>query len=275
MIRKSTKEDILSLKKIWSSCFEDTNDYIEFFFNSCPFSDSCYVYLVGEKIVAMLFMFPIKICKGETLYNGSYIYSAATLPAYRNKGIMRDLLEYCYNLELNNGGQFTILLPSNENLYGFYKKLGYETSFFYSNKEIKITKNNNIQIEKLIFDDFYNLRLNLIKKDFMLAFWDKKMLKYILNEWLISGGQAYKILDGYALCTRNNTQVFVNEIYSKSKNCIDILSAIANIYDTDELTINSSLFEGYKGKKIKSCMLKTNNDDLLLYNDGYANLMLD
>ena len=92
----------------------------------------------------MLCVLPTQLVdeSGESRSCG-YFYAVCTAPEARGKGVCAKLMQYA---EQNCGYDYASLVPAEESLFEFYRKLGYQTVFYqkkysvFSEKGAKITK---------------------------------------------------------------------------------------------------------------------------------------
>lgn len=112
------------------------NDFItRFYKNNCR-----YIALDG-KAVSMLFLFDCKISADGREYPALYLYAAATLPDYRNCGLMKRLIGDAVK-EAEQKGCFLITKPATEDLFDFYASCGFKTAFYYDEKTVALFNNN-------------------------------------------------------------------------------------------------------------------------------------
>ena len=127
MIQTASKEDKAEIRRLWDMCFNDEEDFNNWFFTNRFKSEYCLVLREDGIIKAMAQMLPYEI---SALGKVTYIYGAATHPDYRKMGLMRALLERSFENDIKNGCIASVLIPANKNLFEFYKKLGYKTVFY-------------------------------------------------------------------------------------------------------------------------------------------------
>lgn len=128
MLIRSDRSYVASLRGLWHRVFGDEEDYINLIFPEV--FDSCDVYaqVCGEEIVSAFYLLGCKIRCGERVYTGKYLYAAATLPPYRNKGIMSSLIREA--LAGQKDADFIALVPADEGLYGYYSRFGFLKSMY-------------------------------------------------------------------------------------------------------------------------------------------------
>lgn len=114
---------ITELKALWQEAFGDTDAFTESFFRFGFHPDrSCQVF-ADKQLAAALYWFDGTV-NGKKV---AYIYGVATKKAMQNRGHARRLMEKTHEILQKQGYSGAILVPSQENLFGFYEKLGYET----------------------------------------------------------------------------------------------------------------------------------------------------
>ena len=117
------------LAAVWEKCFGDPPRHIHYFFNNLFEPQNCLTYREDGGIVSMVHMLPARIADGGRLVQAHYIYAAATLPEYRSRGLMGQLLEAAFQAGRRRGDRYSFLLPANRSLYRFYGNLGYTVGF--------------------------------------------------------------------------------------------------------------------------------------------------
>lgn len=74
----------------------------------------------GDRPLSMLFSIPYPIKTAQGMIEARYLYAVATDPAYRGKGLARQLLQ-----SVAGEGYPVFLRPSSEGLFSFYQKAGF------------------------------------------------------------------------------------------------------------------------------------------------------
>ena len=115
------KAQIPQLWQLWKEVFHDDDAFISSFEKTAFSQDRCRCVFIDEKIVAMLFWFDCK-CRNEKI---AYLYAVATKEAFRRQGLCRALMENTHKHLKKLGYSGTILVPAEESLFDYYKKLGY------------------------------------------------------------------------------------------------------------------------------------------------------
>ncbi len=130
MIQPGTPDQIPALKAIWAASFpEDPPEAIEDFFARCFRPEECLTAFEGGEPVSMAFLLPALYQRGGKAFPVQYIYAAATLPAWRGRGIFGALLRGALE-EGRRRGQFASFLhPGEPSLAAYYGRFGYRAGF--------------------------------------------------------------------------------------------------------------------------------------------------
>ena len=123
-ISSPKRDDIPSLKALFAEAFGDEGGFIDTFFDTAFSENRARVIYKDNKIVAMLYWFDCEYL-GKPL---AYIYAVATDKAYRGHGLCSILMQNTHEHLKSLGYIGTILVPSEPSLFGFYKRIGYETA---------------------------------------------------------------------------------------------------------------------------------------------------
>lgn len=104
-------------RQLWKTVFQDTDEYIEFYFHEKAKRSRVYSKYEDGQLVSMAFFTPY-----EVVYRGSecilpYIVGVATAPAYRHRGYMRQVLEQGLAGAAECGYEAAFLCPADEKIY--------------------------------------------------------------------------------------------------------------------------------------------------------------
>ena len=117
------KEELILIKNecrnIYRQAFQDDLEFEELLFSEC--FEYCRFIKVDEKVVSILFALPCKLIKDGKTLKAIYIFAAATLDEYKNKGYMTNLIEKVKVQETD----FIFLRPANDTLIKFYSRFGF------------------------------------------------------------------------------------------------------------------------------------------------------
>lgn len=122
--RACTPHDLPALKAIWLSSFDEREEAAELFLQRNLMTCHAYTCEANGDLVAALYL--INCVLGGI--RAHYLCGAATLPAYRGRGIMSALIAYALKDASKRGDRYSLLLPADESLYRYYARFGYRPS---------------------------------------------------------------------------------------------------------------------------------------------------
>lgn len=158
---KAKKSDLPALTKLWQACFGDSVAAISEFWKVFEHID---VFIARENVpVAMLCALPVTFFDeaGEA-HKASYFYAICTAKSHRGRGISKKLTEFA---ETNVKSEFVFLTPANEELFGFYRKSGYETACCHNT--YRVTAAGKASIQPIRAAVYQNLRQMQLYADFI------------------------------------------------------------------------------------------------------------
>lgn len=130
-VRLANKGETARQKEIWKLCFGDSDHYIDFFYANRYKEEETMVLLQDGEILAMLTMIPIKtIASDKRSFNSTMLYAIATHPKYQNRGFATQLMDFTYQYMSKKKDAFSVLVPSDKQLFDFYRKQGYQDGFY-------------------------------------------------------------------------------------------------------------------------------------------------
>lgn len=120
-IDRPTREQIPQLENLWLQAFGDPKAFIDGFFSTGFSPDRCRCLTVDGQVAAALYWFDAQTQDGKF----AYLYAVATELSHRGKGLFPRLLEDTHQHLTENGYAGAVLVPAEEGLWDYYKKLGY------------------------------------------------------------------------------------------------------------------------------------------------------
>lgn len=163
----ATPADIPSIMQLWETCFGDAPGEIAPFFQSQFTTETSAILRMDGGVVSMMHLLP---CRMRNI-PGCYVYAVATAPAYRGRGFMRLLDDFCVRAAKQSGRRFLLLVPAEPALFRAYEKLGYRV--FSSLQKQPLLPHGSVgsasvlpQIHPapLSFDEFYALRTRYLER---------------------------------------------------------------------------------------------------------------
>lgn len=260
MLIETKDKYIDSLIKLWNKVFGDDEDYIKLFFKDAYYDCECFAEIYDDEVVSAFYLLKCIIKLDGKIYNGRYLYAAATLPEYRNKGLMGKLISEARDYFKTKNIDFVALVPANDGLYDYYGRFGFkeamykykyqithEASTMRAYREITDVKEfikirNSLNRDMLIYNDICN------KYAFTcLRYWDTRT--FYLND------SAYYIEGEELLCADRDVA----------------LSLINNLSGESVVFTNCNIDSA---EKIRNGMILSLKEDFN-FKDIYMNIALD
>ncbi len=232
MLRLATPEQIPALKAIWAAGFpDDSSAVIDEMFGRLFRPEDCMVYMEEEKPVSMAFMLPAVYHSGGERYAAQYIYAAATLPAYRGRGIFGTLLQRAHALARERGQVASFLRPGEPSLAAYYRRFGYREWFRVQRLSLtseQMTAQGNAAGLALTrgCTEYGALRARLLRKWDAWIEWDERVARQAVASAEESGGGLLLGHDGCALCEKLDDVVIARELLCPPERFADYCRAI-------------------------------------------------
>ncbi len=244
MVRFAKPEDIPFLKQAWEVCFEDPKAFIDWNFAE---NFSCADTLIAEADgvpASNLQLMPHRIQLGRFTYDINYVSGVATLPQFRNRGLVRELFTFAFPVMQEREQPISLLVPFD---YGFYEKFGYRKcynkTYFYADT---LPERNYLKdlSEELIesLDRIY--RIEMQNRNGYALRTPLDWRKILTDLLLLSEGSVLLEPEGYALIAPRKEGGF--EIHEKCGKCSLNLRqeekpfAMARIVDARRLLADSA-----------------------------------
>lgn len=235
-IRFAKNTDIPKLKQIWKTCFGDSDEYINFFFDNMFRPENAVVAVNNGEAVGVVHMLDASF--KETPFK--YGYAIGVLPEFRGKSLCEKMHIFIKNYCYNNGYMYG-LHPANDKLASFYKSIGLKDMFSLKIVEDLCTeKNENFEISDASVKEYFKIRENHFKP---LILWDENTISYMKMEAKHFGG-------------------FLKKITVDEKQCLLMVKKYG-----DEITIKETTMSD-------SELLRTNNFIKKYFNAKKANYIL-
>jgi predicted acetyltransferase len=167
MIRFATKTSEPEIRKMWKICFNDPDEFIDIYFAEKYQNSNTLIYFDKNRPVASLQMLPYRFTFCGVEIDISYISGACTLPNFRNKGYMKNLMIESLKVINDKNIPLCLLIPADNWLRSYYQRYGFETVFAEGEKSIFL--NDILNEAKSEFENAY-FRFNSIfrNKDFCI-----------------------------------------------------------------------------------------------------------
>jgi GNAT superfamily N-acetyltransferase len=100
------------------------------FFNKAYFDCECFAEICDDEAVSAFYLLKCFIKKDGKMFNGRYLYAAATLSEYRGQGLMSKLIKEALDYGKSNELDFIALVPADDGLYNYYSRFGFSESMY-------------------------------------------------------------------------------------------------------------------------------------------------
>lgn len=198
------KSDGNLLKALWKAGFNDTDDYINLFFKMLYKKGNAVYKKQGEEIISALYLLPFNMSFNGYIVKTAYLCGAATLPEYRGKGLMSELMNTAIKRLADDNIPFCTLIPANEGLFDYYSRFGFAD--IYKTKKIRVKREEFDKKSLITFDkidnakeitDLYNNEIG--RKDFA-HLRTKEYFEFLLKEAELLNGKVLKIIKNNEFC---------------------------------------------------------------------------
>jgi len=193
-IRFSTPYDIPKIRHIMSAVFGDSSFYLDLLFK-IKYNNNVVVCEIEGEVVASAFLLPTKM----GIHPCSYVYGCATLPPFREKGIMKMILDFSYDYICSLNQCALFLVPASEELSLYYQRLGYSSFFFHNEShfelfDFKVSLEKKYTLEKIDFLEYYEFRSHFLTGQHAIL-WDSAHFELVEKEYARTKGGFFKILE--------------------------------------------------------------------------------
>jgi GNAT superfamily N-acetyltransferase len=131
----SAEKKRAEVMRLWEAVFDDTADFVRFYFNQVYKDQNAMLIEKGGQVVSALQLLPYTMSfYGEEL-PVAYISGACTLPSQRGKGLMGELLGMAALEMERRKVALAVLIPAGKGLFEYYRAHGYTEAFDYSTEK--------------------------------------------------------------------------------------------------------------------------------------------
>ena len=160
IIRKPEEKDFPSLKNLWSEAFKDSDAFISAFFSAAFSKNRAMIAEIDGSPVSMLYWFDASFNSKKV----AYIYGVATAEGFKKQGICSSLMAALHGHLKASGYVGAVLVPSSENLFNFYKKLGY-MKFIYNSQKTVVAEKGLCEFFEISEKEYIDLRKEYLPKN--------------------------------------------------------------------------------------------------------------
>ncbi|MGI6073972.1 MAG: GNAT family N-acetyltransferase [Fermentimonas sp.] len=157
---------------MWKKVFGDSDEYMNIYFRDKYADENTLLFMDGDKAVSSLQMLDYYFTFHGNEIPVYYLSGLCTLPEYRGRGYMKQLILKSFEVAAERKVPLVILVPQEEWLIDFYDKYGFVHTFEKSDAPLLSVKdiliNNDGDLEKAYyeFDKHFNLSDMTVQKSF-------------------------------------------------------------------------------------------------------------
>ncbi len=223
MINHPEKKHIADLMKLWKLCFQDTDKFINFYFDKIFKEENSFIISENGSPVAFLQIIPYQMKIGKMVYNSGYVSGVMTHPDHRQKGYMNALMDTAFGWMKEQKYTFSFLIPQTQKLFDIYSKYNYEKAFpkSFSSIELKIYDHLNIPLVK-VYDSFQQIKITelfdvysyFLSQEENVVIKTKEQFELMLEDLFIDGGRVfYSENKGIAFVYPWKKQIAIKELF--------------------------------------------------------------
>lgn len=279
IIRKSEKGDEASLKELWRISFDDSDDFINDFFNMIYSPGSAFVLTDAGRIISSAYLIDgfDFVDRNGAAAPGAYFYGVCTLPDFRGNGFGERLMKYCVNNSKGYG--FKAVYPSDDGLRRWYQDMFTDCqSFSMKTSEVKPVDGagSGLTADVIGAVEYVKLREKLlsgrahIRLSERLAGWQEHMCKS-------HGGGMLRICGetGCAICEASGSRLYIKELLCSGIDCFQAAMACAcHFHPVESIEIRTPAFCFGDGV-VKESAISLCNSDKLEINGAYWGVFFD
>ncbi len=132
MIRYAKEKEKGELKRLFNVCFPGEEDFCDYFFENCFKAEITLIDVAEGELRGAAMELPYYI---RGIGEVTYLYSVATFPQFRGRGVSRGIIEKSRENDRKRGRKASVLIPGEKSLFEFYKKLGYKPAAFINERK--------------------------------------------------------------------------------------------------------------------------------------------
>lgn len=222
-IRFCNKEDIDYIRELWEYCFNDSPEYVDFYFEN-KFSPENTILLDDQgRAVSSIHMNQHSLSLNFKKFDVSYIVGVSTLPEVRGSGKMKELMEYSLRHMYESGQEVGILMPID---FRLYRRYGFENCYDMLVQNLDVDDLRKFKISGEFkkakkaedLEEIYRYSQSLFNG---YAIRDKKYFEQFIDEMDRDGAYIYinyidSCPEGYIAYSFEDNKMIVRECYYKS-----------------------------------------------------------
>lgn len=189
--RRAEARDLPALTALWQTCFGDSATSVQAFWDAAFDSIRVFAAQDGAQLTAMLCALPVTLIdESGASQPAAYLYAVCTAPEQRGRGLCRALMQYAERAMQKDSISLFTLVPSNESLFDFYRRLGYRTAFFHRSYRVRAAR-GSVKLSRLSADAYRNLRQMQLYGSFVS--YDAPLLRLAQHSAEATGGGLFRL----------------------------------------------------------------------------------
>ena len=230
------------MKTIWELCFGDDREPVDGFYDICFSPEECYISKKHDTVLAVLHMIKCSVEAGGRKYDAVYMYAACTHPDYQGMGVMSELIEKAVESEKAKGVQLVLCVPANDELFGFYKRFGFDDGIYCSS----FTFGRN-ELEGLSTECDYRLNPDSLyfnsKRNELLEKSGKAFVRFEDKYTELAENFGYSTVtanNSYAVFSENDGVVIISDCFYVKNGFNELCYALLNETGSDKYVFDSA-----------------------------------
>lgn len=187
MIQLADDSTKLAVREMWKICFNDSDAFMDIYFNSKYRNKNTLVYIDDNKPVASLQVLIYNFTFHGVEIPIAYLSGLCTLPEYRKMGYMGKLITKSYDISLEREIPLMLLVPQDDYVINYYEKFGFiqtfdeDTEILPELQELIVSSSGDILKAYKTFDSLFRKNEMTVQKsfdDFETILDDAKLFNY-------------------------------------------------------------------------------------------------
>ena len=128
-VKHGSKKSVPLMKALWQDTFGDSDSFVDMFFSEFYSPRRTLLAFDSGTLVSMLYYMDVNLKYGKKRLKCAYLYGVATKLSERGQGYFHRLHSIFLEELTKKRYDAVLVIPESEQLFGFYRELGYVHSF--------------------------------------------------------------------------------------------------------------------------------------------------
>ena len=226
---------------LWCSVFGDSETFVRAFYACEAMHARALIALDGGTVAGIAHLLPVTVRTEEGSRAAEYLYACAVLPAYRCRGIFRQMLTEI-KARCTEKRCPLILIPGGQSLFAYYEAQGFIRVPVRS--EVMFTPRTasapEAEFEELTPELYHRIRAKSPEASACRVLWSPGQLAFLTEDQVQSGGFAYAVRIGgetaAVLGSRQGDALYLTELAAPARLRDAVLSALAAYFPCEHIT---------------------------------------